>query len=144
MFTIENIIDYSGVAGCAINIVQSERIHSHEVADAKRRHQESTALAVAQHEKDMKIAKQTYLMAAFTSLEQHFQVTVQKGYLMSSMIEINYSLTWLHIQQLNADLISSSKESESDMFDQRNQCFQTVILSATIMFSSLVTVIFQG
>ena len=75
MFTIGNIIDYSGVAGCAINIVQSERIHSHEVADAKRRHQESTALAVSQHEKDMKIAKQTYLMAAFTSLEQHFQVT---------------------------------------------------------------------
>jgi hypothetical protein len=32
------------------------------------------ALAQMQHEKDLKIAKQTYLMAAFTSLEQHFQV----------------------------------------------------------------------
>jgi predicted membrane protein len=52
--------------------------------------------------------------------------------------------SYKNFQQLNADLISSSKESESDMFDQRNQCFQTVILSATIMFSSLVTVIFQG
>jgi hypothetical protein len=41
-------------------------------------------------------------------------------------------------------LISSSKESESDMFDQRNQSFQTVILSASVMFSSLSTVIIQG
>ena len=30
------------------------------------------------------------------------------------------------------------------MFDQRNQSFQTVILSASVMFSSLSTVIIQG
>jgi hypothetical protein len=92
MFTIENIIDYSGIAGCAINIVQSERIHSHEVADAKRRHVESTALAVAQHEKDMKIAKQTYLMAAFTSLEQHFQVSAFDHQPTQSTIESNHRI----------------------------------------------------
>ena len=90
MFTIENIIDYSGIAGCAINIVQSERIHNHEMADAKRRHVESTALAVAQHEKDMKIAKQTYLMAAFTSLEQHFQVSALDYQPTKSIVESNY------------------------------------------------------
>eukprot|EP00596_Hydrurales_sp_CCMP1899_P002271 CAMPEP_0119041198 /NCGR_PEP_ID=MMETSP1177-20130426/11384_1 /TAXON_ID=2985 /ORGANISM="Ochromonas sp, Strain CCMP1899" /LENGTH=507 /DNA_ID=CAMNT_0007007049 /DNA_START=70 /DNA_END=1593 /DNA_ORIENTATION=- len=108
-----------GLAATAINIIQSQSMHDHETAHAKKRHEESMALAQMQHEKDLKIAKQTYLMAAFTSLEQHFQ-------------------------QLNADLISSSKESESDMFDQRNQSFQTVILSASVMFSSLSTVIIQG
>jgi hypothetical protein len=42
------------------------------------------------------------------------------------------------------DLISSSKESERDMFDQRNQQFQTTIISSSVMFSALSTVIIQG
>ena len=49
-----------------------------------------------------------------------------------------------HFQQLNADLINNARESESDMFDQRNQSFQTIILSSSVMFSSLATVIIQG
>lgn len=76
MFAVENLLDCGSIAGSAYNIVQSQRIHNNEVSNAKRRHEESIALSVAQHEKDMKIAKQTYLMAAFTTLEQHFQVTI--------------------------------------------------------------------
>lgn len=75
MFAVENLLDCGSIAGSAYNIVQSQRIHNNDVANAKKRHEESIALSVAQHEKDMKIAKQTYLMAAFTTLEQHFQVT---------------------------------------------------------------------
>ena len=74
MFAVENLLDCGSIAGSAYNIVQSQRIHNNEVSMAKKRHEESIALSVAQHEKDMKIAKQTYLMAAFTTLEQHFQV----------------------------------------------------------------------
>lgn len=74
MFAVENLLDCGSIAGSAYNIVQSQRIHNNEVSSAKKRHEESIALSVAQHEKDMKIAKQTYLMAAFTTLEQHFQV----------------------------------------------------------------------
>jgi hypothetical protein len=48
-----------------------------------------------------------------------------------------------HFQQLNADLIGSSKESERDMFDQRNQQFQTILLASSVMFSALSTVIIQ-
>ena len=74
MFTTENMIDISGIAGTAVAILQAQSNHKKEVAEAMKRHDESTKLAVAQHEKDMKLAKQTYLMSAFTSLEQHFQV----------------------------------------------------------------------
>lgn len=49
-----------------------------------------------------------------------------------------------HFQQLNADLINSSSENERDMFDQRNQQYQTIILSCSVMFASLSTVIIQG
>lgn len=71
---MNNIIEIGGLAATAINIIQSQNIHEHETSHAKKRHDESMELAQMQHEKDLKIAKQTYLMAAFTSLEQHFQV----------------------------------------------------------------------
>jgi hypothetical protein len=72
---MNNIIEIGGLAATAINIIQSQNIHEHETSHAKKRHDESMQLAQMQHEKDLKIAKQTYLMAAFTSLEQHFQVS---------------------------------------------------------------------
>lgn len=75
MFTMDNMMDASGLAGSAINIMQSQNLHQRDIRNAKLRHQESMDLSTALHQKDMKIAKQTYLMAAFTSLEQHFQVT---------------------------------------------------------------------
>ena len=74
MFSVENVMDLSGLAGSAVGIIQSETIHNKEVRETQKRHEEVLALATAQHEKDMKVAKQTYLMSAFTSLEQHFQV----------------------------------------------------------------------
>jgi hypothetical protein len=77
-----------------IGLYQSKNLHEKEKKLCERRHHESVKIAEEQHRKELRVAKQTYLMAAFTSLEQHFQ-------------------------QLNADLISSSKESENDMFDQR-------------------------
>ena len=49
-----------------------------------------------------------------------------------------------HEQQLIADYIHNLKESERDMFDQKNQQFQTIIVSASVMFAALSTVIIQG
>jgi hypothetical protein len=49
-----------------------------------------------------------------------------------------------HFQQLDSDLLSSTKESERDMYDQRNQQCQTIIIAATIMLSALVCVCIEG
>lgn len=73
-FNYDTLMDCSGLAGSAINILHNQTLHKASVANTIKRHEESVALATAQHEKDMKIAKQTYLMSAFTTLEQHFQV----------------------------------------------------------------------
>ena len=72
-----------------------------------------------QHDHDLLLLKKTFLSDAYMNLEQHFQ-------------------------QLNADLINSCGENERDMFDQRNQQYQTIILSSSVMFSALSTVIIQG
>ena len=103
----------------AYGLVQSWDLHKKETHCTTERHVQALGVDHKNHKKSLKISKQTYLMAAFSSLEKHFQ-------------------------QLTADLINSSRESENDMFDQRNQSFQTIILSASVMFSSLATVIIQG
>eukprot|EP00981_Chlorochromonas_danica_P000329 scaffold85_cov175-Ochromonas_danica.AAC.14 len=59
------------------------------------------------------------------------------------LLELLYDLEQ-HFQQLNADLIASGNESERDMFDQRNQSFQTMILASSVMFTGLSTAIVDG
>eukprot|EP00601_Ochromonadales_sp_CCMP2298_P003554 CAMPEP_0173175788 /NCGR_PEP_ID=MMETSP1141-20130122/4101_1 /TAXON_ID=483371 /ORGANISM="non described non described, Strain CCMP2298" /LENGTH=500 /DNA_ID=CAMNT_0014098059 /DNA_START=84 /DNA_END=1586 /DNA_ORIENTATION=+ len=108
-----------GLAAGIGGMVQSRKLHKVELEHSVERHKESVSLAKEQHDNDMKTTKQTYLLELFNSLEQHFQ-------------------------QLNADLMASSRESERDMFDQRNQSFQTVILSSSVMFSGLATILLNG
>lgn len=119
MFRGGQLIEVGNLLAAGYGLYQSKRHHDVEQEKAEVRHRHAIELAKKQHENDMKLVKQTYLLDLFNSLEQHFQ-------------------------QLNADLISSSRESERDMFDQRNQSFQTIILASTVMFSALSNVIVQG
>lgn len=115
----QSILEYGGLLAAGYSLFQANDLYRKEHERSVRRHQEAIKLAREQHEKDLKTTKQTYLLELFNSLEQHFQ-------------------------QLNADLIASSKESERDMFDQRNQNFQTIILASSVMFAALSTVIVEG
>lgn len=90
-----------------------------QLSQSRKHHEIEIDLAIKQHNKNLVETKRVYLLELFTNLEQHFQ-------------------------QLNADLISSSKEAERDMFDQRNQNFQTIILASSVMFTALSTVIIDG
>jgi hypothetical protein len=119
MLDEQRIYEYGGLLAAGYGLYQAKKIHDTELEKARQRHLESIELAKKQHENDMKTVKQTYLLELFNSLEQHFQ-------------------------QLNADLIASSRESERDMFDQRNQSFQTIILASTVMFSALASIIVDG
>ena len=101
------------------SLYQSTKIHEKETATSKSLHREALLKSQRHHDENVRIAKQSYLMESATALEQHFQ-------------------------QLNADLLHSSRESERDMFDQRNQQFQTIILASSVMLSALSTVIIQG
>ena len=119
MLKVGYVVDAIDAVNSTVNFVQNINIHKKEAHCTLERHEEEIKVEHDIHGKALKMSKQTYLMAAFSSLEKHFQ-------------------------QLTADLINSSRESENDMFDQRNQSFQTIILSASVMFSSLATVIIQG
>ena len=116
---MDTALDVGNLASSVAQLAQSETHHRKELEMTKAMHEASMALAQKQHAKDMQTGKRIYLMETFTDLEQHFQ-------------------------QLNNDLMSSNRESESDMFDQCNQSLQTVLLGNCIMFGTLSTVIFQG
>jgi uncharacterized membrane protein len=103
----------------AFGLYQQNRLHKTELEKARERHE--VALAVSQNllSKSLTETKRYYLLELYNNLEQHFQ-------------------------QLNADLIASCKEAERDMFDQRNQSLQTIILSSSVMFGALSTAIVNG
>jgi hypothetical protein len=119
MFSEQKLYEYGGLLAAGYGLYQAHKIHDAELEKARKRHTEAIELAKKQHNTDMKTIKQTYLLQLFNSLEQHFQ-------------------------QLNADLIASSRESERDMFEQRNESFQTIILASSVMFSALSSIIVEG
>jgi membrane protein implicated in regulation of membrane protease activity len=113
------VMEVGGLLAAGYSIYQAKQLHNIELSKAKEHHQETIKLAEDQHKKNLAEVKRTYLLELFNNLEQHFQ-------------------------QLNADLIASSKESERDMFDQRNQSFQTIILASSVMFTALSTAMTNG
>lgn len=115
----ERIIQAISFIFGASSIYQSQILHQKQINLSKEQFKQSINKTRSFHHESLGLNKQTYLVNLFISLERHFQ-------------------------QLNADLIGSSRESERDMHDQRNQQLQTIILSSSVMFSSLSTVIIQG
>ncbi len=114
-----SVYEVGGLVAAGYSLYQAKQLHDIELAKARDHHRESIRIAEEQHKKNLAEVKRTYLLELFNNLEQHFQ-------------------------QLNADLIASSKESERDMFDQRNQSFQTIILASSVMFTALSTAIIDG
>jgi len=81
--------------------------------------EESVRISKNQHKEAVKLDKKTHIRGVANSLEEH-------------------------LHELNAGLISSTRDAERSMYDQRNAEFQTLIISSTVMFSGLSTVIIQG
>eukprot|EP01041_Mallomonas_annulata_P010024 gene10024-20871_t len=94
-------------------------LHSEDIKLAERHCKEDIAMARTHHMESINIARQTHFREMQNAMEEHFH-------------------------EMHADLIHSTREGERSMYDQRNAEFQTLILSATVMFSGLSTVIIQG
>ena len=101
------------------NNVREKIQHDEKEALEWQQHESEIKLAEAQFEEKERLAKQIYLVDKFSEIQQHFQ-------------------------QLNADLLSAAKESERDMWDQRNQQFSNIVLATTIIMTGLITVLVQG
>lgn len=101
------------------SIPQSSHLYESGAAISRSLHEHALSVARQKHHQDLLMQKRSYLWESGDNLVLHFQ-------------------------GLDADLFNSSKEAERDMFDQKNRAFSTTVISATVMFNALSTVIFQG
>jgi len=72
-----------------------------------------------QHKEGLFNSKQTYLISIYADIESYYQ-------------------------ELNENLLNSTLDAERDMVDQRNQQYQTTLISATIMLGATIGVLFQA
>jgi hypothetical protein len=113
------VFEYAGFIAAILSMYQANTLYKSATDRDIKLHEEEIEIMKMQQREEIRSMKQTYLLNSFTDTERHFQ-------------------------QMNADLINSSKEFEKDMVDQRNLWCQTIIIAAAIMLTALVSVLIQG
>ena len=114
--------------------VRSSEYHETEVELTRKQHAEDLRMAKKIHEDDIRVSHRLHHMELGKMMLQQ-----KKEHLMST-----YSNLESHFVQLDADLVNALKESERDMYDQRNQQLNTLILSSTVMLAALTTLLIEG
>ena len=107
------------VITAGLSIYQNAELSTRTQAIEQSRHEKELELLRQQHRSELITAKQTYLISTFTDIEQY-------------------------CQELNENLVNSTKDAERDMVDQRSQQFQTILLAGTIMITSVINILIQG
>jgi len=82
-------------------------------------HEKEVAMNVDLYRRDVQLAKQQHLMATIADIE-------------------------LNLAQMQADRHNAMKESVRDMFDQRNQQLQTIIVASSLMMTGCITLLITG
>eukprot|EP00954_Amorphochlora_amoebiformis_P006727 525661-Amorphochlora_amoeboformis.AAC.1 len=85
----------------------------------KRRHEESVKLSEDLHQQSARLERSLHQVQLCAALEQH-------------------------LQDITSDLVVAGKEADRDMWDQRNAQYQTLLLSATVMFAAGMALIVEG
>jgi hypothetical protein len=119
MEVVREAVSYGSLGFALANTFRDRQQFQEKERMEWKQHEDEVKLAEEQHEEEERLAKQIYLVDKFSEIEQHFQ-------------------------QLNADLLAAAKESERDMWDQRNQQFSNIVVATTIIMTGLVTVLVQG
>lgn len=102
-----------------ISAYQAHRQHSVGQKTEDEQHAAEMCQTREQFERELTNTRRTYLLSTYADIETYFQ-------------------------ELNENLISSSRDAERDMVDQRNQQFQTIFLADTIMLAALLSILFEG
>jgi hypothetical protein len=122
------------IAQGMIQMQKSDHYHGEGIGIAKDQHKEDVRLAKQLHEKEIREAQNLHHDELAKMMLQQ-----KKEHLMST-----YSNLESHFVQLDVDLVNALKESERDMYDQRNQQLNTLILSSTVMLAALTTLLIEG
>lgn len=108
-----------GILTSSVGLYQASDQHKRSQELESAQHEEELRKMREQHKRELLTARQTYLLATYTDVEQYFQ-------------------------ELNENLINTSRDAERDMVDQRNQQYQTILVAATMMLTALLSILYQG
>lgn len=135
-------LGYTGiVAGAVGGGIVSNALSGYQIKQEIKHHAEGITLDKQQHEEAIKQEQLHHKLEMEKAQYLHEKEITESRKLL--IAERNTELKQ-HFQQLNADLINSNREAERDMYEQRNSQFQTIIVSSTVMFGALCTVIIEG
>jgi len=112
-------MNFISIVADSASLYNDHNLFQTSQANEQTRHEKELELMRQQHEYELTAAKQAYLINAFTNIEQY-------------------------CQELNENLINSTRDAERDMVDQRNQQYQTILVASTVMLTALFTVLVQG
>ncbi len=115
----ENLFKVGNIISTVSSLVQTSALADKSLQREESEHRKEIDQVKHAHDKEILLLKKTHLLKQFTDVERHFQ-------------------------QLNSDLLSTNRECERDMYDQRNQYCQSAIIASSIMLSALVSVLVQG
>lgn len=115
--------------------------HEQEVEQAQKLHEKELTSAQLMHKYELKHAREVHEVEMKKARDYH-----QREVLLSKQAQLmsHYSELERHFVQLDADLVNASKESERDMYDQRNQQLNTLIVSSSVMIAASVTLLIEG
>lgn len=114
-----NLLKAVNTLASGATVYQERRNHFDSLQEEESMHRHTMSEMQDQFNKELQEARRIYLLSMYADMETYFQ-------------------------ELNENLISSSRDAERDMVDQRNQQFQTILISATIMLATLLNIMFQG
>eukprot|EP01039_Chlorochromonas_danica_P004844 gene4844-5311_t len=100
-------------------LLQDYYQNDREIALEQEQHEEILKQMKEQFDQELEQEKKSYLVAAYNDMERYFQ-------------------------EINENLINSTLDAERDMIDQRNQQYQTILIASTMMFTALISILYQG
>ena len=115
----QHMFGLGGVITTGVSLLQASDQHKRGQDLESQQHEEELRQMKEQFRQELLTARKTYLISTYTDVEQYFQ-------------------------ELNENLINTSRDAERDMVDQRNQQYQTMLVAATMMLTALLSILYQG
>jgi hypothetical protein len=131
----------TGIIHHSASLRTAQAHHEQEVDQAQQLHEKELTNAQLMHKLEIKHARDTHEREMKKARDYH-----QREVLLSKQAQLmsHYSELERHFVQLDADLVNASKESERDMYDQRNQQLNTLIVSSSVMIAASATLLIEG
>jgi len=116
---MEQVVNVGTIVAGSVQLFTDHKQHKQQIGQDQHHHNEELSVAEQQLLESLKAEKIKYLISIFADVESYYQ-------------------------ELNGNLLNNTLDAERDMIDQRNQQYQTLLISSTIMIGATIGILFQA